>query len=496
MESLNLTRFAAIALPRFVKVRQHFEKERIGDIAKEVRTHLAPHLAFSPREKDRNRDRKPGNCQYQGDSQETKATNMSMSDRRVTGKARSDPNKEALRVSEEERKTYRGLFVTNFLIALGFGIADPFFPVYAVRAGATPFHIALIFSTYAVAKMLMSPLVGWWSDRRGRRNLIIAGLCTYLAVSLCYLSMPGPLALIVLRIAQGIGAALVRPISLAFVGDIAPASKEAETMGTFDISFYGAVAIGPIIGGCIKDIAGFSGVFLGLAILCFLSLVAALIFVTTFPDCTCRGLSDGRPRLTNLRAGRNLIGLSGFIFTRSFGIVLFAIFLPIFIDKILKLTGLRMGIIMGAATVVTALLLKPMGYLSDGLNHRWLVIVGGSMTAFLTFCLPFARTFGQLLALSIVIGFFSVVSLPASSALLVKEGNLYGMGLAMGIFNGAMSLGTILAPLAGGLALGFLGINAIFYAGGFLGVIGIAFFCFCTCSVRTQYEEREGFSEL
>jgi hypothetical protein len=44
MESLDLTRFAAVALPRFVKVRQHFEKERIGDIAKEVRTQLAPHL--------------------------------------------------------------------------------------------------------------------------------------------------------------------------------------------------------------------------------------------------------------------------------------------------------------------------------------------------------------------------------------------------------------------------------------------------------------------
>ena len=44
MESLDLTRFATVALPRFVKVRQHFEKGRIGDIAKEVRTQLAPHL--------------------------------------------------------------------------------------------------------------------------------------------------------------------------------------------------------------------------------------------------------------------------------------------------------------------------------------------------------------------------------------------------------------------------------------------------------------------
>lgn len=394
-------------------------------------------------------------------------------------------------MSEEEGKTYRGLFVTNFIIALGFGIADPFFPVYAVHAGATPFHIALIFSTYAVAKTLMSPLVGWCSDRRGRRNLIITGLCTYLVVSLYYLSMPGPLALIVLRIVQGIGAALVRPISLAFVGDIAPARKEGEAMGTFDISFYGAVAIGPIIGGCIKDTVGFVGVFLSLAVLCFLSLVAALILVTTLPDYTRKGLSKGRHRLTNLRDGRNLMGLSGFIFTRSFGIVLFAIFLPILMDKILKLTGLQMGIIMSAAMVVTALLLKPMGHLSNKLNHRWLVIVGGSMTAFLTFCLPIAGTFGQLLTLSIGIGLFSAVSLPASSALLVKEGNLYGMGLAMGIFNGAMSLGTVLAPLAGGFAVGYFGMNTIFYGGGFLGVIGIAFFCFCSCPVRAQHEERE-----
>ena len=44
MESLDLTRFASVAMPRFVKVRQHFEKERVGDVAKEVSTQLAPHL--------------------------------------------------------------------------------------------------------------------------------------------------------------------------------------------------------------------------------------------------------------------------------------------------------------------------------------------------------------------------------------------------------------------------------------------------------------------
>ena len=261
-------------------------------------------------------------------------------------------------------------------------------------------------------------------------------------------------------------------------------------MGTFDISFYSAQAVGPMIGGLVKDVAGFPGVFLSLAVLCLLSLLSALFFVMISPTNTPDNVDRTRPHLSGLRIGRTLIGLSGFILTRSFSIVLFAVFIPIFMYDSLKLTGLEMGIIMGAGTVVTALLLRPMGSMSDKLNRRWLVIFGGSMTALLTFCLPLAQSFGHLLALSVAIGIFSVVSLPASSALLVQEGNLYGMGLAMGIFNGAMNFGTVLAPLAGGFALGFFGIKTIFYGAAFLGLIGIVFFCFCTWPVANPRQRR------
>jgi len=384
---------------------------------------------------------------------------------------------------EVKIRAYRGLFVINFMISLGFGMVEPFFPIYAVGAGATGFHIALIFSAYAVAKMLMSPLIGWWSDHRGRRALIIAGLCTCLTVSLCYLLVPGPLALIGLRMLQGIGAALVRPISLAFIGDIAPEKREAQTMGTFDISYFSAQAVGPIIGGVVKDFAGFPGLFLSLAVLCLLSLLSAFVFVMISPTHRADHAARTRPRPSGLRTGRILIGLSGFILTRSFSIALFAVFIPIFMYDSLKLTGLEMGIIMGAGTVVTVLFLRPMGSMSDKLNRRWMVIFGGSMTALLTFCLPLAQSFAQLLALRVAIGIFRVDSLPASQALLVQEGNLYGMGFSMGVFNGAMNFGTVLAPLAGGFALGFFGIKTIFYGAAFLGLIGIVFFCFCTWPV-------------
>jgi MFS family permease len=279
---------------------------------------------------------------------------------------------------------------------------------------------------------------------------------------------------------QGIGAALVRPIALAFIGDIAPARREALTMGTFDISYFSAQAIGPMIGGVIKDVAGFPGIFMSLAALSLLSLIFALFFVMASPPGRPESAAPTRSRLSGSGIGRTLIGLSGFILTRSFSIALFAVFIPIFMYDHLRLTGLEMGIIMGAGTVVTALLLRPMGSMSDRLDRRWMVIFGGSMTALLTFCLPLAQSFAHLLTLSVAIGIFRVVSLPASSALLVREGNHYGMGLAMGIFNGAMNFGTVLAPLAGGFALGVFGIRPIFYGAAVLGLMGVVFFYICT----------------
>jgi MFS family permease len=387
------------------------------------------------------------------------------------------------KLDKERKRAYQGLFFVNFLVTLGFGIVDPFFPVYVVSCGAAGLHLALIFSGYATAKTIMSPFAGSLSDRFGRRALILSGLSLYGVISLCYLFFADPLALVVLRFLQGIAAATVRPVSLAFVGDMAPQYKEGSTMSTFDISFYGALAVGPLIGGVIKDIVGFPGLFLSLAFFCLLSLVAALVFVTPTFNGGRNGADECLSGLSVLKRSRVLVGLSGFIFARSFGITLFAIFVPVFMHKNLRLAGIDMGIIMGTATISMLLLLKPMGMLSDRINRGHLVLMGGAMAALLTFCLPLAETFLQLLLLAAGIGFFSAISLPASSALLVQEGNLYGMGVVMGTFNGAMNLAAVLAPLVGGLALGFFGINALFYGGGIVGFLGTIFF-FATIAVH------------
>ena len=45
MQSLDLSNFPPIELPRFVRVKQKFAREKIEDIPGEVRRRMSPHLA-------------------------------------------------------------------------------------------------------------------------------------------------------------------------------------------------------------------------------------------------------------------------------------------------------------------------------------------------------------------------------------------------------------------------------------------------------------------
>ena len=87
-----------------------------------------------------------------------------------------------------------------------------------------------------------------------------------------------------------------------------------------------------------------------------------------------------------------------------------------------------------------------------------------------------AANFTHFLLFSTGIGVFSVLSMPASAALLIKEGNLHGMGITPGIFNGALNLGFIISPLICGIITDLFGISTAFHMAGLLGMAGVAFF--------------------
>ncbi|MDQ2925182.1 MAG: MFS transporter [Acidobacteriota bacterium] len=73
------------------------------------------------------------------------------------------------------------LFFCLFLVMIGFGITLPIFAFYAERLakaggasqGAAAVHVGLLTGIYAFMQFLFAPLWGRWSDRIGRKPLVL-----------------------------------------------------------------------------------------------------------------------------------------------------------------------------------------------------------------------------------------------------------------------------------------------------------------------------------
>jgi DHA1 family multidrug resistance protein-like MFS transporter len=380
----------------------------------------------------------------------------------------------------ESRSLFRGLFLINFAITLGFGIADAFFSMYLFSLGARGVLLGLPLVCYAVSKIVLSPFIGAWSDRVGCRRVVLLSLGLYLLVSVSYFCSSSLLLITLLRLLQGVSCAMLRPVLVSLVGHCTPQQKRATALGTFDISFYGALSLGPVLGGIFKDSWGFRGIFAAVALLCILALAVALLCIPAQKISAqerqdyCATAHSKRP--WNSASHSTLRGLLAFIFGRACGISLMAAFLPIMLTSKLGLTGTQSGLVMASSTLVTTLLLRPVGMLSDRAPRKALVVIGGTAVSLLYFLVPVAPGFHQILLLGIGIGLFSVLSQPASSALLVEEGGRHGMGLTVGTFNSVLNLGLVSGPLLGALLQSTFGLTAVFHAAGVLGLGAVALF--------------------
>jgi MFS family permease len=96
----------------------------------------------------------------------------------------------------------------------------------------------------------------------GRRRLLLAGLLLFTAASvLCGLA-PSLWLLIVARAAQGLGAAIMMALTMAFVGETIPKERTGSAMGLLGTMSAVGTALGPSLGGVLIAGFGWQAIFL------------------------------------------------------------------------------------------------------------------------------------------------------------------------------------------------------------------------------------------
>jgi EmrB/QacA subfamily drug resistance transporter len=180
----------------------------------------------------------------------------------------------------------------------------------ATDLDSTPADLQWVISVYMLTLGAFMVPAGRIGDIFGRRRVLLAGIALFgLASALCALA-PSATLVIAFRALQGLGAALIFPVSVSVLTNALPAARASHAIGlAYGIAGLGNAA-GPLIGGLLTETVGWRWVFWLNVPLTLVSLAIGACSITESAD-------DTVPRRIDI-AGLALITFGIGLFTLAF----------------------------------------------------------------------------------------------------------------------------------------------------------------------------------
>ena len=158
---------------------------------------------------------------------------------------------------------FAALWVAVFAFFMGGGIVLPVAARFVDGPlGADAIGVGVGIGAFSIAALLLRPVVGWASDRFGRRpNLLVGCLLTIVAL-VAHLAVDSLGTFILVRALYGVGEAFFFVAGLAAISDLAPADRRGEAINLGSLALYLGVAIGPFIGEAALTALDYPGVWI------------------------------------------------------------------------------------------------------------------------------------------------------------------------------------------------------------------------------------------
>ena len=388
-----------------------------------------------------------------------------------------------------------GILLLSVMTALfGIGIIVPVMPVFAVSLGANGFTLGLIIAAFSISRGILQPIVGSLSDRWGRKGFMVIGLFVYSLVGLALPEATSVINLIMIRAFHGIGSAMIVPVAMAYVSDMAPYGQEGRFMGMLNIAIFVGIGGGPLFGGFFTALWGMASAFYAMA---GLSCIAMLLVLFKMPV-----MESGTRRKPPLGIFKALVSMlsnrrtGGILLARMSTMIIMVptmAFLPLLMNQWFDATGMQIGIVIACRTLVNALLQTPCGRMADRFDKVRLLQIGCLIVSCVICLVPLAGSFWWLIFLFVVLGMGEAVIWPVLGALATQDGRYYGQGTMMGVFSLAMSTGIFLGALGAGISMDQLGLKWSFIN---IGIVVFILTMIAAWLIRTGRMIQENESEV
>ncbi len=376
-----------------------------------------------------------------------------------------------------------GLWNKNFLLAmlvsamasLAHGMFNPALPIYAEGYGIGSDLIGVIVAVATGLSMFGRAVIGWLSDRKSKKLLVLCSL-VIMAVSYVLYLFPVSLPLIsIARIFQGVGNGMLITVLSTLALENLPPERFGEGIGIYSLSSALAQCVSPLLGTDLAKLGMFRLIFIS-SLVSTLVAIIILAFIQNAPSAP-QIIIENKEKRTGFH-------ISDFIYRDAILGAVMLLFMGIVhsaISNYLAIYGLKQGLeqigLFFTINSLVLLLSRPLlGKLADKVHPTWLIVPGYLMMAIaflLLFCLDSMVTV-CFCGVFYGVGFGAVQS--TSQMISVKSAPPEKRGVANSTFYVLGDIGLALGAFLAGYLATLLGYGMMFLIMGGVSVLAIVVF--------------------
>ena len=367
--------------------------------------------------------------------------------------------------SPSARRVFAGAFTATFITFLGVGAVVPALPRYVTGPlGAGEIAVGIVMGSFAFTAVVLRPVGGRLSDRRGRRTVAVTG-ATLTAIAGCIYLLPLDIpGLILARLILGVGEGWLYTASAAWVVDVTPEERRGETIGIFGMSIWLGLSLGPPIGEALRAIGGYDLVWAFAAVA---PAIGAVIAYRTPEDKLALPRADSTEHQDLLPRGALLPGLA--LGCAVIGFAAMQGFVILMLEDRNVAHGATVFTAFAVAVAVTRFVLS---WLPDRIGAERTAAIAAVGHATGLSILALAHSLPVALGAAVVQGVGYSLLFPALALLAVQRVDEQSHGAALGFFTAFFDAGMGLgAPLAGAMAV-VLGYTGMFLIAAMLSLAG------------------------
>jgi len=151
--------------------------------------------------------------------------------------------------------------LANFLTPFMSSAVNIALPAIGAEFGADAVLLSWIPTSFLLAAAMFAVPFGRISDIYGMKRIFLCGITLFTVSSLLSAVASSALSLILFRVLQGIGSAMIFVTGLAIVTSVYPARERGKAIGINIAAVYVALSLGPVVGGVMTQHLGWRSLF-------------------------------------------------------------------------------------------------------------------------------------------------------------------------------------------------------------------------------------------